>query len=489
MLLSGARIEARDKNPPPFKVKAQSSVKQEAPPLPAGLQEEEGEPALPAGLQEEEEEPSLPAGLDAGDEEEAEKPASKEEGALERFRASLPFDLNGFLDARGGIWLKSNSYEKDPSLAETRLQLEAEKQWTNTALNVTVDFLYDPLANSRKIDLYTGEGWLDLREASFSFTPVAFADFKVGRQILTWGTGDLIFINDLFPKDWNSFLLGRDVEYLKAPGDALKGSFFSDAANLDIVYTPRFQSDRFIDGTRISFYNPALGEISGRDDPVNADVPNEWFRDDEIALRLYRMVEEYELALYGYHGFWKSPAGMEPAAARVTFPPLSVLGLSGRGHLAKGIGNVEAGYYASRGDTGGSDPLVRNSEFRFLAGYEQEVATDFNAGLQYYLEWMMNHGNYERNLPPGAPAADEFRHLLTLRLTRLLMNQNLTLSLFTFYSPSDQDAYFRPKVHYKVDDRLMLETGVNWFIGKYNYTFFGQFENNTNVYVAIRYSF
>ncbi|MFW6031595.1 MAG: hypothetical protein ACOC9T_03300, partial [Myxococcota bacterium] len=31
------------------------------------------------------------------------------------------------------------------------------------------------------------------------------------------GTGDLVFLNDLFPKDWRSFLLGRDLDYLKAP--------------------------------------------------------------------------------------------------------------------------------------------------------------------------------------------------------------------------------------------------------------------------------
>jgi hypothetical protein len=73
-------------------------------------------------------------------------------------------------------------------------------------------------------------------------------DVKLGRQILTWGTGDLIFINDLFPKDWISFFIGRDTDYLKAPSDAIKVSLFGEQANLDIVYTPQFDSDRFIEG-------------------------------------------------------------------------------------------------------------------------------------------------------------------------------------------------------------------------------------------------
>jgi hypothetical protein len=47
----------------------------------------------------------------------------------------------------------------------------------------------------------------------------------------------------------------------------------------------------------------------------------------------------------------------------------------------------------------------------------------------------------------------------------------------------------RPNVHYKVSDNLAVEVGANVFFGDYAGTFFGQFENNTNIYTAIRYSF
>ena len=79
--------------------------------------------------------------------------------------------------------------------------------------------------------------------------------------------------------------------------------------------------------------------------------------------------------------------------------------------------------------------------------------------------------------------------MISLRLTKLLMNQNLTLSLFTYYSPSDRDAYLRPTVTYKVDDHWTVECGGNLFFGASSTTFFGQFEGNTNVYLATRYSF
>jgi len=101
----------------------------------------------------------------------------------------------------------------------------------------------------------------------------------------------------------------------------------------------------------------------------------------------------------------------------------------------------------------------------------------------------MDYGDYKRNLPATMEDADENRHVLTLRLTQLLMNQNLTLSLFTYYSPSDADSFTRPNIHYKVDDHLSMEVGVNLWTGQDNHTFFGQFEKNTNVYAALRYSF
>ncbi len=75
-----------------------------------------------------------------------------------------------------------------------------------------------------------------------------------------------------------------------------------------------------------------------------------------------------------------------------------------------------------------------------------------------------------------------------VRLTKLLMNQTLTLSLFAFASPSDDDGYLRPKAIYKLSDSWTLEAGLNVFYGKAPHTFFGRFENNSNVYGSIRFS-
>jgi hypothetical protein len=387
--------------------------------------------------------------------------------------------LHGFYEIRAGYRTRNDRYEKDMSVMEQRFQTEVSSylDWA--------DFKYK---GDIVGDLVEEKAWFDLREAYIFTRPYSFMDLKIGRQILTWGTGDLIFINDLFPKDWQSFFIGRDTEYLKAPSDAVKMSLFSDFVNLDIVYTPQFDPDRYISGRRISYWNSSLGRLAGRDAIIHTERPDRWFRDDEIALRLYKNINNYEYAAYAYRGYWKSPGGLNPTMTKAIFPDLNVYGASVRGNVGKGIGNLEFGYYESEDDQSGHNGKINNSELRFLVGYTQDIGKDFTAGLQYYVEHMMDYGAYKHSMPVGLNR-DEDRHLVTFRLTKLLMNQNLRCSLFTYFSPSDKDVYMRPNVHYKASDNLALEAGANIFFGNYPSTFFGQFRNDTNIYTAVRYSF
>ena len=388
-------------------------------------------------------------------------------------------DIHGFYEIRSGWRTRKDKYEKDMSIMEQRLQIDISSYLDRADFKVKGDIVGD-MVDERAV--------FDLREAYLFTSPYDFMDLKIGRQVLTWGTGDLVFINDLFPKDWQSFFIGRDTEYLKAPSDAAKISLFSDIANLDIVYTPQFDSDRFINGERISYWNSNLGRIAGRDAIQHTDKPDRWVRDDEIAVRLYKNIDNYEYALYSYHGYWKSPGGQNAAATRAIFPDLNVYGGSVRGNVGKGVGNLEFGYYESDDDQSGKNGRINNSELRFLAGYTQEIGKDFTAGLQYYVEHMLDYSRYKNSSPSGL-TRDRDRHLITVRLTKLLMNQNLRCSLFTYFSPSDKDVYMRPNINYKVSDNLAVEAGANIFFGDYPSTFFGQFQNDTNIYTALRYSF
>lgn len=405
---------------------------------------------------------------------------SPSESYAEDWRKDLPFDLHGFVEGGLGIRTQNDpNQHHDVNYAELRLQLEASKALESVEFKFRLDLFRDEALHEFKADL---------REAHASFTPSDFVDLKIGRQILTWGTGDLFFLNDLFPKDFQSFFIGREESYLKAPSNSIKSSFYFDFFNLDMVWNPLFNSDRFVNGERLSFFNPFLGRKVGEREELNSQEPDDILKDSEIHLRAFKNVAGYELALYGYYGFFKNPGGFN-IAGEATFSRLAVYGASVRGNVLKGIGNIEFAYYDSLKDQSGTNPLTSNSQLRFLMGYTQELFTDFNIGFQYYLEHMVHHDRFMNNLPPGALAQDENRHTLTVRLTQLLLQQNLRVSLFTFYSPSDGEAYLRPVVDYKVSDSWSATLGANIFTGSGESNFFGQLEDNSNVYTRVRYSY
>lgn len=398
------------------------------------------------------------------------------------------FSLKGFLDARFGSRMQSTGDNLSYTLSEARAQVNMKKDFENVSLKVVTDIKYDTVEKEDDINLDRGLGPVDLRNLSLSFSPMDSLDIITGRQVLTWGTGDLLFINDLFSKDWNSFFIGRDLEYLKAPSDAIKISNFNDYFNMDFVWTPVFDSDRYISGERLNYFSGATGREVGLSGKFRANERTSVGDESEFSTRISKVVEGNEIALYGYKGFWKSPEGMN-SKGEFYFPELQVLGASLRTPLFGGVGNIEYGHYESKEDHLGNNSRVRNSEDRFLLGYEHELAKDFTGSLQYYVEAMNDYEAYEKTLPSGALKREEYRQMATVRLTKLLMNQDLTLSFFAFYSPSDQDGHLRPSMTYKITDDLRVDAGVNYFFGTSHRSFWGQFENNSNIYSGIRFSF
>ncbi len=386
--------------------------------------------------------------------------------------AELPF--HGFLEvAAGARVVDDNTAEDDFLLEEARFQLDFLRDGELGSLTFRADLLHDGV---------DAESRIEVREANVLLLPFESVDLKVGRQVLTWGTGDLVFLNDLFPKDWQSFFLGRDDEYLKKPSDAVRATWFGDAVNADLAWMPIFEADGFISGERLSYWNPGADRRFGPRDPeIDPDEPNRTLGNGTLAGRLYRNFSGWETAVYGFRGHWGQPKGFDPDRGVATFPRLEAWGASTRGALLGGVGNAEVSWYRSLDDLSGHDPNVPNSQLRALVGFSHEVAADQNLGLQAYLE--------RAQQAPDVGFTDQNRWWLTARYTGMFLQQNLTLSLFAFYSPSEDDAYLRPKASYKLSDEILLTLGANVFLGAADDTFFGQFEDDTNLYGRVRYSF
>ncbi|MBD3334279.1 MAG: hypothetical protein GF355_02080 [Candidatus Eisenbacteria bacterium] len=386
-------------------------------------------------------------------------------------------ELHGFVEGLQGVrTAEAPRFERGSYTArESRLQLKLSGYGDRAEYFARVDYYFDQLNR--------GPGELELREAFFVYTGFQTVDFKLGRQIMTWGTGDLLFINDVFPKDWQSFFIGREDQYLKAPMDAARVGFYSDLFNANLVVMPQFEPDRLPHPRRLDFYQPLPGAAPPLEPGAELDG-------GEIALRVNRHFGGLEVALYGYRGYYRQPLGFDdPATMHPFYPRLNVYGASLRRGLLSGVGSIEAGFYHSVDDEDGDDPLVPNSSLRWMAGFDRQPWTDFQAGIQGYFEWMQDHEEYAAGLKPGMYETDELRQLYTLRLTQWLKYQTVQLSLFAFASPTDEDLYVRAHVSYKLSDPVEVGLGTNLFAGEHRETMFGQLDDNDNLYLRARYSF
>jgi hypothetical protein len=405
----------------------------------------------------------------------------KAEGSEDK---AFAFQLGGFVEGlTSARVVPSSASANEFTAAEARFRLNLDAVHEVASARFRGDIYADAVAVRI---------WFDIRDASIFVRGGSWFNMRVGRQVLTWGTGDFLFLNDLFPKDFNSFFIGRADEYLKAPSNSVLTTFNIKKVGLDLVWTPIFEPDRFIDGERLSFFDPMVGSIVGDRSPltpIEPLLPEQRLRNGTGHGRLYGTAGAYELAAYGYVGFWPQPNAFDVAAMQVTYARLAVSGASVRGPLLGGLFNVEAAFYDSFEDREGTDPEIPNSQFRGLAGYEHELIPKLQLGLQYYLEYILKHDQLIETSFWPQYEPDELRHLVTLRLTQLLVMDNLELSLFVFFSPNELDTYIRPRITYKIIDPLAIVLGANLMFGRDDYTFFGQLEQNTNAYVRLRYSF
>jgi len=393
-----------------------------------------------------------------------------------------PMSWYGFIEGAAGYRTRDNDLiDDDMPLGEVRFQLEGQYQGEQADWRFKLDGLADDVE-----DKFTG----DVREARVSFPLGDRSDVRIGRQILTWGTGDLVFLNDLFPKDWVSFLIGRDNEYLKGTSDAVRLSWYGDRFNIDTVWTPFFEPDHYIEGLRLSYFDPMQGQLTAAPPRPRVDRPARTVGNGELATRVYGMAGSQEWAVYLYRGYFGQPTAFNPDIGQLEFARMNSLGGSLRGPLGGGLYNLEFSYYDSADNRDGDDALLPNSEVRFLAGYEQEIATNLTLGTQYYVEWLQDFAELEAGFQ-GDPATlpEEFRQVITLRLTQRLMRDNLTIGLMSFYSPDDEDWFLRPNVNYRFSDELYMTAGANVFGGKDDHTFYGQFEKDSSVFLRLKRTF
>ncbi len=417
--------------------------------------------------------------------------------------------FGGFLEVeRGGHVGTDGAHTKDFILDNVRVRLKTSLVGENGGAFVKLDFIEDGIRE---------DTFVDLREARLQFTPVSWMDLSVGKQVSTWGVGDLLFINDLFPKDWVSIFTGRDMESMKETANAIRVATYMGPVTWDVVYHPRFAPDETPDGCRFSVFDPNSGELIAvpehcADPPDNRQQTNE-DQDGEAATRLMLTAGGFQYALYGYTGFFKSPRGLlwidpntgEPVVGvpipgthelQGFHPRMTAYGFSLEGQLGPGIVTLEGGQYNSEEDRDGDKFLIENSLQKGLIGYRLDLTASFGIGLQWYRERTLDYDAFltafEANAPPGFPEPrEEQRDTYTVRLTIKAQQETLWISLFHYERPDDRDRFTKLDLTKRLDDHFEFVTGANVFDGDDGYEDreFGMLKNDDNIFMRLKYNF
>lgn len=385
--------------------------------------------------------------------------------------------VNGFLETEYGA-----NKDSEQVLNNQKVRLKANKKINNVHYYGKIDVTND---------LVDGTTYMDVRELRFVYRLTDFSDLSVGRQVSTWGVADMLFINDLFPKNWVANFQGRDMEMLKDPSNSVRLTSYFNKTVIDMVYQPEFTSDNTPSGCHFGVYSPTTNRIDRNDQQCGVKDTEDRDRNKEngeFAINVKQKVGNHELALYGYTGYYKSP---NPSYSR-----LNVYGSSYEGQVGPGILTFESGFYDSLDDKDGNNLMIENSSFKYLVGYRQDLTSIFSYGLQFYQTKMFDYDAYENSFLLGNPQNYAFRKkevqsTYTLRLTLKLQQETLWISLFSYLRPDDKDQFTKIEISKKLTDQFKITIGANIFDGHENYRTreFGMLKDDDNAFLRLNYSF
>ncbi|MDQ6961068.1 MAG: hypothetical protein Q9M28_00860 [Mariprofundaceae bacterium] len=390
---------------------------------------------------------------------------------------AVDLEYNGYLLSSNSNRINANTLTTGEKynwlVAQQQLHLEIMAATDTTNLIAKIELINDSIDGTQRIDIrelygeYLGES----------------VEFRLGRQILTWGVADRLFINDVFSKDWTAFFAGQPLEYMKTASDMAKISYFSNDWDIELVLQPTMQYDQ----------TPASNRyvVFGSNMPVQK--PANRLGNGEVATRLHTAIGTTDVALYGFKGFWHQPdKGMQ--AGNIIFPRLNNVGLTIQDSIWGGVLSFETGYYQSADDKDGKDPFIANSQYRYLVSYERDVMTDVTVALQAYGELMHNHQDYLKaaqaafNAGFGPKPQSKHRKIGTLNIRALWMNQTLTTSLFAM-AVATGGRMVNPDVNYTINDNFSINAGGHIFWGGSDSWMLGMMKNNDNLYVNSKWSF
>ena len=457
----------------------------------------------------------------------------------------IPVQAISFLNDRLTIsgFLKNETaynvgHDKDFMKIENTFQLETEYKFNDSfSLFFIVRGFYDSafdanpkFERNRHILCRTrGTDWL--REFYLDYYSPDL-DIRIGKQQVVWGRADGVKIMDVVcPTDQREYLLDRYADS-RIPLWMLKIEY-SPTINgtLQLLFIPDFETDFFAPaGSPFTYQaNELKGELSeginglseipiiGRGYSFTEihDKPGQSFKNASFGLRWLDILPNgLEYTLNYLHGYG-TPGGRvfiyNYAPPLLPFLPprgdwvlkfkyhhvellgftftkginTGVLkGLSMRGEFAYIHNNYNG--YETPDRLGG---ITRVDNYRYVIGLDKYIWTNWLFSFQF-IQFITDrddeHGN---KLLFGATKAplDQFQTILSLKVSTDFMHERIKPECLILYGEYN-DWRVSPRIDYELRDYLNISFGGHFFWGRKD-QLFGEFRDNDEIYIEIKYGF
>lgn len=386
-------------------------------------------------------------------------------------------DVRGFVDTYHAVRVKD---PQDYLSFRTRVRVETMAESDDASIFASFNAIKNHIIPSR-------DGF-ELREAYLQYAAESW-DLRLGRQLIIWGKTDGVEITDLIsPKDYTEFL-AQDYDDIRMPVDALKFRYLRDQMTAEFVCVPVFQS-AILPGDdspwALDGEIPDDVEIS-YEDPL---APEKKLKNSEIGGRLLFYLPGVDLAFSSLYTWNKTPAMSQTLTEDSETKYLSI---RPEHHRLTFVGfgfSVPYGPLVFRGESAFStgrrfepedpdDGLFKKNALNSLLGVDWYPGSEWTLSAQFAHHFILD---YDERIYDN-----EHETLATLSVSKNLLRNTLTLSTFGYVGMNNRELFNRSSADYSLTDGLYLEAGIDLFLG--NEGVFGQYKDNTEVWLKAKYSF
>ncbi len=387
------------------------------------------------------------------------------------------FALSGWLDAIQSIRLRS---PHDSLTSRTRLRLE---------LTADMDWLYGFVsADGEKNWEISSESGVDLHEAWVEHVADTW-DLRLGEQIIIWGRADGVQITDMItPPDYTESI-SRDLDEIRMPVSAARLRLLGEHLDTTLLWLPFFKAAVQPEGDNpwaVAPVFPENIEVSS----VSADKPEDSLANSEIALKLSSYLSGLDLAASIFHTWDDFPAmhrriSITDNKTTVEFAPkhhrLTIFGLEGARPWSDYVFRFEAAYYRGRYYEPASllDQPCKKDAAKWLGGIDWSPGNDWTVTAQLIGDHVFGDA--------ALLSRKKDRYISTLNISKKLLDQTLTIANMVYWQLDAGEIFDRFKITYDFSDNMAFFAGIDIFSGDDGA--FGQYEENTQIWVKIKYSF